>query len=129
MDKTTLVKEDEINGEELIKRLDDHGFPVDAAFWLYSTDSGVWRLMIASQVVDQKGPKGAYHLVQTVLAKMPPDFGISLHNITMLSPKADLVKLFRSVIHTGPKAISRIRFTRNAINNTFIEDAYIYRVH
>jgi hypothetical protein len=100
---------------------------VQAAIWFYLTDSGEWRLLIASPFVEKDGPKKAYSFVQGVLAKSSPPLGISLKDISVVSPKHHLISLLRRAIRTGPE-ISDIRFTRNVINNTLIEDAYIYRM-
>jgi len=86
-----------------------------------------WRFMVASPLVDQRGTKESYAFIQGVLARLSPPSGISLKQVSVVSPKHDLLKLFRVAVRTGP-GISGIRFTGNTINNVFIEDAYIYRV-
>ncbi|MCK4385659.1 MAG: hypothetical protein KAW16_07520 [candidate division Zixibacteria bacterium] len=127
MDKTALVEKVIQGGKGLIKALDKAGFQVEAAIWFYLTDSGEWRLLIASPFVEKNGPKKAYNFIQGVLAKSSPPLGISLKDISAVSPKHHLISLLRTAIRTGPD-ISDIRFTRNVINNTLIEDAYIYRI-
>jgi hypothetical protein len=129
MDKTTLVEQDMKDGRKLIQALDKAGFPIEAALWYYLTESEVWRLMIASPRVDQRSSREASTFVQSVLAKLPKDFGITLTNISVVSPKEELIRLLKAAIHTGPHEIAGIRFSRNVIDNTFIDDAYIYRVH
>jgi len=86
-----------------------------------------WRFMVASPLVDQRGTKESYAFIQGVLALLSPPSGISLKQVSVVSPKHELLKLFRVAVRTGP-GISGIRFTGNTINNVFIEDAYIYRV-
>jgi hypothetical protein len=127
MDKTALVEKDIQEGKGLIEALDKADFQVEAAIWFYLTDSGEWRLLIASPFVEKNGPKKAYSFIQAVLAQLSPPSGISLKDISVLSPKHHLISLLRIAIRTGP-GISGIRFTRNVINNTLIEDAYIYRI-
>ena len=127
MDKTPLVEKDMEEGRRLIEALDKTEFQVEAAMWFYSTDSGEWQLLIASPFVEKNGPKKAYGFIQSELAKLSPTSGISLKDISVLSPKHHLIALLRKAIRTG-SGISSIRFTRNVINNTLIEDAYIYRM-
>ena len=55
------------------------------------------------------------------------DLTRKLDEIGLLDQNAELVKLLRIAIHTGP-GIGRIRFSKNVINGHFIEDALIYRV-
>lgn len=127
MDKTALVEKDVEEGKRLIEALDNAGFQVRAVLWFYLAESDEWRFVVASPLVERKGPKEAYAFVQAVLAQLLPPSGISLEDISVVSPEYDLIRLLKVAIQTGP-GISGIRFTRNTINNTFIEDAYIYRM-
>lgn len=127
MDKTALVERDLQEGKRLIKALDEARFPVDAALWRYLPESQEWRLVIASSIYDKKGPREAYTLVQEILGKLPRTFGISLQNVSVISPQHDLIRRLHKAISTG-SSTSDIRLTRSAIGGMFIEDAYIYRV-
>jgi hypothetical protein len=127
MDKPTLVDSDMKAGEELLNKLDEAKFDVKAALWFYMEDSEEWRLILASPVVDTEGRKKAYETVQLQLQELNGRFDLSLRNISLVSPGDKLIKLLKTTIKTGKK-ISHIRFTRNVINNVFIEDAYIYRL-
>lgn len=127
MDKTALVEKDVEEGKRLIEALDNAGFQVRAVLWFYLAESDEWRFVVASPLVERKGPKEAYAFVQAVLAQLLPPSGISLEEISVVSPEYDLIRILKVAIQTGP-GISGIRFTRNTINNTFIEDAYIYRM-
>ncbi len=127
MATTVLVERDIQEGKDLIEALDKTEFKVDASLWFYSSDSDEWRLLIASPFVEENGPRKSYGFIRSVLAQPSPPSGISLKNVSVLSPKNQLIKLLKTEISTGPD-IAGIRFTRNVINNTLIEDAYIYRI-
>ncbi len=127
MATTALVKRDIQERKDLIEALDKTEFKVDASLWFYSSDSDEWRLLIASPFVEENGPRNSYGFIRSVLAQPSPPSGISLKNVSVLSPKNRLIKLIKTAISTGPD-IAGIRFTRNVINNTLIEDAYIYRI-
>ncbi len=127
MDKTALVERNIEDGRSLVSGLDDAGFPVRAALWLYLSDSDDWRFIIASLLADKIGPRQAYESVQSVLAGLSPPVRVSLKEISVVSPNDPLILLLGQAIHTG-SGISGIRFARNTINGTFIEDAYIYRL-
>jgi len=127
MATTVLVERDIQEGKDLIEALDKTEFKVDASLWFYSSDSDEWRLLIASPFVEENGPRKSYGFIRSVLAQPSPPSGISLKNVSVLSPKNQLIKLLKTAISTGPD-IAGIRFTRNVINNTLIEDAYIYRI-
>jgi len=46
MAETILVKSDIDAGQELLRILDDSGFPVSAAAWIYFPDAEEWRLVM-----------------------------------------------------------------------------------
>jgi hypothetical protein len=127
MDKTALVEKYIEDGKKLINGLDEKGFRLDAALWFYLTDSDEWRLLLASPFVEKEGPRKSYNVIQSVLEGLSPPSAISLKDISIVSPNYNLIQLLKIAIRTGP-GISDIRFTRNVINNTLIEDAYIYRI-
>lgn len=127
MDKTALVEKNIEEGRRLLLALDRTGFRVSAALWFYVDEDEEWRFMVASPVIDEKGPRESYAFVQETLARLSPPSQISLKQISAISPSHDLIRLLRVAIRTGP-GVSGIRFTRNTINNVFIEDAYIYRM-
>ncbi|GAB3790493.1 hypothetical protein [Virgibacillus kimchii] len=131
MDKRTLVEKDFKDGAVLVTELDKAAFHVQAALWLYDTDRDNWRLMIASKDYDTTGPAKAYEHINKVLKEIEQknsDYGIALDNISVVRTNDKLIKLLETTIQTGPEEVSGIRFSRNAINNHYIEDAYIYRV-
>ena len=127
MDRTILVGPKIKEGGQLLRSLDKAGFQVTAALWLYESEPDRWRLMIASPLVDSKGPKAAYDRIQSSIETSKVGDSLALSEISAVGPKDPVIKALRMAVHTGP-GISGIRFSRNTINNIFIEDAYIYRV-
>jgi hypothetical protein len=126
MVKTPLVSEWIEAGRRLTQALDAADFGVVASLWLYDPESDEWRLIIASRLVDDEGPLGAYRRVQKVL-EAPELANLSLSDISVVSPDHHLIRLLGLALKTGPE-VSGIRFTRNRINDQFVEDAYIYRL-
>ncbi len=115
-------------GAELVSKLDEADFIVNAAFWFYLSEVNAWRLIIGSPEVRTHGPKKAYKSVQAVLSKMSdPIYKIALKDIGLLDSKDPLVRLLKSAIGTSATGISGIRFTHNVIDGVLIEDAHIYR--
>jgi len=126
--KESLSSEMIAAGAELTRRLDESGFLVSAAFWLYETDSNSWRFVIGSPEVRTKGLKAAYKTVQTVVAAIPEDHPkISLKDISVVDFTDPFISLLRVAVRTGD-GIAAIRLGRNMINGVLIEDAYIYRL-
>ncbi len=116
-------------GEDLTRKLDEHEWPVVAAFWLYAPEQNTWKLLLASPVVALQGPRRAYQDIQAALAALPNRqvVPLTLREIEVIEPRHHLVSLLRTAINTGP-TINGIRFTGNVVNGQFINDAYIYRM-
>jgi hypothetical protein len=114
-------------GERVIGRLDKANFPVTAAFWYLDDEEGDWRLVIASPVVDMQGPKAAYSLIHRAQKAGLRLAILSVNEIKAVGVRDPIVRLLSSAIATGPGIVG-IRFSKNVINGTYIEDAYIYRL-
>lgn len=133
MDKATMVeptltKELIDAGETLVRRLDEGGFNLDVALWLYSSEADGWKLVLAEAKVATKGPRAIYQRIQRVLKKLPDDAKlIDLEDVALMRTDAPIVTLLRTAVKTG-RGVSGMRFTNNVINGNLIEDAYIYRV-
>ena len=134
MDKELVVRElisDQMieAGKTLIERLDKSNSDVQAVFWMFFPDEKCWKLIIASQLVKYDGPRRFYKRVAEANKKADElESVISLNDISATDTSDTLVSLLSRVISTGNE-ISGIRFSRNAINGTFIEDSYIYRIN
>ena len=100
---------------------------VRAAFWWYFPESQEWRLVIATPLVDEVGPLSAYGRIQAELNAISPSLTLSLQNISLISPKDERVKAFKKQLKIAPNP-GGVRFTHSALNGTYIEDAYVYRL-
>ena len=129
MAKTALVESDIEDGRKLLdelKKIDPH-FLVRSAFWLYRPETFDWRLFIATPLVDQRGPAVTYTDVQGALRSLAKPFWISMQDISVVSPSDKLVKLMNKAVQV-PRGVSGVRFARTRVDDTYIEDAYIYRL-
>lgn len=131
MAEDTLVKEaltEEMirTGASVVEALDRHNFIVDAALWLYLTDTNQWRLLVASPEVHVEGPRKAYTRLLHVMRNAHVH-GVSLDNVAVLDSQDPFIRQFKGLVRTT-RGISPQRFSRNTINGQFIEDALIYRM-
>lgn len=126
---THILSEEMIGaGAGLVDHLDKAHFPVHAALWLYRAEAERWRLLIATPGVKSVGPRKAYTRVRSILSMTPEgEPRLGTQNISIVDVQDPLISLLRRAIRTG-EGISGIRFSRNTINGTFVEDAYIYRL-
>ena len=115
-------------GRELTQRLDQHNMPVSTALWLYLAESELWRLVIASSVVKNSGPRKAYQLIQSELRASPDEFQvISLSDISAVEPKSPLVSPFRGLSKVTAPPIEK-KLMRSLFNGVFVQGAYIYKL-
>ena len=106
--------------------MDAHKYPVNAALWFFDQNSDTWKYILSTPKVDKEGPLKVYQEIQNLLREGKE--AIALKDISVVSPTNSLILNLKTAITTPSKAISGIRFSRNVVNNFFIEDAYIYRV-
>lgn len=115
-------------GDALIKGLDRANLAPEAAFWLYSSETDSWKLVIAEFKVATEGPSSVYRRIRERLNALSRfRHVLALEDIRLTTPDDNLVRLLRRVLQTGSKNVG-IRFKGNVIDGTLIEDAYIYRV-
>lgn len=131
MAEATVVKEalDEDMkrlGAALTRALDEAGRPIVAAFWYYESDENQWMLMLASPRVTLDGGRESYMAVIDALDALHLSRA-NVNNIRVVAPDHPVVRALMSRIQTG-WTITGIPFSRQAIDRSIIDDAYIYRV-
>jgi hypothetical protein len=112
--------------QTLIRTLDKSDFPVPSALWLYIADGDEWRLIIATPIVESYGPSEGYRRFQRLAEGLLQGPQL-LRSISLVSPSDALIVALGSVIRTE-LGINHIRFSKNSIDGTYIEDALIYRL-
>ena len=132
MGRTVLVMFPLEAGNQLLDALDKDGFDVRAALWLYYPESDTWRLTIASPLVDKIGPLESYKRIvsklQGIRETLDPDANeIYMNDVTIVSPTSGLIRALGKVAHVK-NGERPIRLTRSAIENIFVDEAYIYRL-
>jgi hypothetical protein len=128
MVKTTLVDQDIDVGRELIAALEREGLRPEAALWFYSPESETYRLILASAMVDREGARQAYAILRTALATLPQDSGARWWEVHFVSPRNELIRRFRRAERAGHVAEGQ-RLLRAGVDATFVDDAYVYRLH
>ncbi len=114
-------------GAKLVQRLDASGSEVKSAFWLYFSEEKLWKLIIASPLVDLLGPREYYKKVAAANNAVSATEGVvALNHIEVTNTGNQMVKLLAFAIGVGA-GMDGVRFSRNTINGYFIEDSYVYR--
>ena len=124
----TLSKEMINAGKYLLEQLDSSTSEIKSFFWFFFPEEKTWKLIIASPIVKNEGPRSFYKRINDInrKAEEKDQETISLNNIIVVTPENEIVKLLSFLIKTNNN-ISGIRCTGNTINGVYIEDSYIYR--
>jgi len=116
-------------GAKLVERLDQSQSNVQAALWLFLPDEKTWKMILISPLVKTDGPRSFYKRILEANKKAEElESIISLNDIGVADTSNSLINLLSIAISTG-SGIAGIRFSKNTINGTFIEDSYIYRIN
>jgi hypothetical protein len=126
MDSFPLVAEQIADGQRLVERLVQSGFPVAAACWAMTPDDGQWYLYLVSPAVDAKGPLSAYGRILSVVRELEePTFGVEPMQVKLIGPSEPLGRgLVEFNEQSGTKKPTRHPGGR--IGDATVEAAYIY---
>ncbi|HSD58078.1 MAG TPA: hypothetical protein VLB04_07830 [Methanotrichaceae archaeon] len=120
MDKTVLVDKFINDGRILIGALEKENFVIDTAMWFYSEETDEWKLVIATPLVDEIGPRETYRRIQAILEELP-SLSITLTDITALRPSNSMIKALKSNIgHSREISLKGTVFDGILINNAYI---------
>ena len=113
-------------GAELTKELDRGGWPVVASFWLYDAEINQWKLVLASPVVEEHGPRAGYRRVSR---RWMPSTRPSRWVVSPSSPPAiPIVHALASSAYARGESVEARRVSRTMVNREFVDDAYLYRL-
>ncbi|MBI4312697.1 MAG: hypothetical protein HY681_13080 [Chloroflexi bacterium] len=112
-------------GETLTRALDQAKVPINGAFWLYSSESERWTLVLVSEQVGESGPRKVYGDIQRVLLSLTTKKKLRLSDITVMEDTAPLPSALRNVLEPAMN-VRGMRLGGNVVNGQYVEDAYLY---
>jgi|SRR3989338_2310669 len=124
----SLEDQDVERAKNLLKVMDKTGIKPESFLWYYLSDNQAWRLVISSSKFNNKSISDNYKEFINRFKSNKYVREIGLENVTLVDSSDDLIKLLKTAIKTNPHSISGIKFKSSNINNTYIDDAYIYRL-
>jgi hypothetical protein len=126
MAPATLVDFDIENGNEVINALDRDGKAPNVALWAKLPDYEDWRLILASEHLDQISPRVGYSQIHEAIDRA----GISRHRqpTVFLRPMdnpmiQELRRTFSSTADTYG-----MRLGGQTFGDKYLEDAFVYRI-
>jgi hypothetical protein len=124
MDTELLVESHIDDGQRLVEQLVRDDFEISVAFWVKTSEEGLWHLYIASPSVDEDKLGEAYRKLYASLAKIS-DSTVSPSDIKLIN---DANAISRDVLAIRDRYPAKIptRFRGKRIGNVSIVEAYIY---
>lgn len=120
-----LVSMDVLQGERIVRLLEQAGIKLSLALWLLTDEYSDWRFVISSKSLDPLTPFDQLKKSKDVLRKSLPveqTPTLWIMNTQDTFPRS-LHKLFSKT-----KNVEGMRLGGQFIGNRFIEDAYVYRI-
>ena len=126
MDQAILVSFDIENGKEVIDALDRDGKNPNVALWAKLPDYENWRLVIASDRLDQSSSRSGYTEINAALAKA----GIPIHRKPSIFMRPMDNPMIQALRHTFASASDTygMRLGGQVFGDQYLEDAFVYRI-
>jgi hypothetical protein len=124
MDTEILVGSHVEDGARLLDQLVRDDFEVGAAFWIKTSEEGLWLLYIASPSVDEGRLGEAYGKAYASLAKVP-DSSISPSDIKLVNDADPIARDVIAIRDRRPANVAT-RYRGKRIGHVSIVEAYIY---
>lgn len=127
MDSAALVSYDIENGKEVIAALDRDGKAPDVALWAKLPDYEDWRLVIASERLDQTSSRSGYEEINAALKKA----GISYRKrptIFLRPMNNPMIQALRKTFASAADTTG-MRLGGQMFGDKYLEDAFVYRIH
>lgn len=124
MATATLVNSDIEIGRRIVGALTRAAIPVSVYLWAFIPQLQEWQFMIATPLVDSKGPLAAYKDVNKALQKEGVFDDVPLRRIFLKSPRDPVLRSLERESRSVPQEAFRI--VNESIAGNFVEDAYLY---
>lgn len=126
MDSATLVNFDIEQGQKVIDALDQDGKSPDVALWAKLPEFEDWRLVIASDHLDQSSALVGYTQINETLKKL----GIPLRRRVALALRPvqrPFIQALR-LAFASAKDTYGMRLGGQVFGDQYLEDAFVYRI-
>jgi len=124
MATAALVSHDIEIGRRIVAALTRASVPVTVYLWAFIPQLQEWQFMIATPLVDSKGPRAAYGEVERALQGEGILDEAPLRRIFLKSPNDKVLKSLEKVSKAVPQEAFRV--VNEEIGGNFVEDAYLY---
>jgi hypothetical protein len=114
-------------GRRLIRELSERGFEIDAAFWMFRSESERWRMTIATPHYEREGPRKAYSRLISAYDSVSPPLRIEITDIAVTSGEDRLVKALQSCFLFKRETVDTV-IEHASLDGEYVEAAYLYHL-
>jgi hypothetical protein len=123
---TALVNLDIEDGEKVVRALDAAGKSPNVALWAKLPDYEDWRMVIASEHLDQNSQFAAYNDINDAIQKAGVPF-YRQPSILLRPMKNPMIEDMRSAYASFEETYG-MRLGGRTFGDKFLEDAFVYRI-
>jgi hypothetical protein len=126
--RETLSAQEIACGEELLRRIENAGIKVAAAYWVRDRTAEIssWTLDVVSSEVDKEGPLSFYKKIQKLISSPTRiSCGLDLNMIEVLGLDYSFFKQLKSAIRSKT-SLTSVPLSQLVVGNTLV-DLFIYR--
>ena len=120
----TLVNKNIEIGRRIVAALTRASIPVSVYLWAFIPQLQEWQFMVATPLIDTKGPLAAYGEVNRALQKEGVFDDVPARRIFLKSPNDPVLKSLEKESRAIPQEASRV--VNEQVAGNFIEEAYVY---
>jgi hypothetical protein len=124
MDTITLVNDQIDDGQSLLARLARENIPVRVACWVKPVEEDRWSLYIATPLVEEKGPIGAYREVCRVM-RLLGSRGVTDSDVKLIGEKHPITDEVLQ-LHQRHAGRTPIRSRRPLLGGLPVQEVYVY---
>jgi len=124
VDTELLVDNRTEDGRKLLAELAQDGFDVTVAFWVKTSEEGLWSLYIGSPAVNAKELGNAYRRIYACLSRIP-EASIALSEIKLINSQDPLAQAATSQRDRYAWRLAT-RYQGSHLGPLSIEEAYFY---
>jgi hypothetical protein len=124
MDQELLVENRFEDAERLLSQLVRSGFDVTVAFWVRTSEEGLWVLYIASNSVNRDKIGLAYGSLYASMSQIR-DLSIAISEIQLVHP-SETISMEAIALRDRKLARLPLRYQGKRLGHLAIEEAYIY---
>jgi hypothetical protein len=124
MDTELLVDEHIEDGRKLLAELVRSGFDVTAAFWVKTSEEGIWHLYIVSNKLDGSQHADAYRAAYAAITRLGPS-SISFSELKLVAP-GNPIALDAQKLRPRLSANTPGRFAHARLGSVSADEVYLY---